>query len=110
MPYLEYAVYADTIAATLCINRDRPELDCQGKCYRNKQLAEKFAQGQQQSSDAGLPSSQAPVLLKIAPFLAPERFAFPDLESEARRAWQVDLTNLARSQYWGDIVLPPPRS
>ncbi|MDO6517765.1 hypothetical protein [Zobellia uliginosa] len=32
-PILEFVVNQDYIAEFLCINADKPELDCNGKCY-----------------------------------------------------------------------------
>jgi hypothetical protein len=36
--YAEFKSNQAYIAATLCENRDRPELNCQGKCYLMKKL------------------------------------------------------------------------
>lgn len=38
-PVFEYISQYDYIVATLCENRDSPELECNGKCYLSKQLA-----------------------------------------------------------------------
>ena len=40
LPMLEYELRKDFIAAELCENQDRPEMECDGKCYLNKRLAE----------------------------------------------------------------------
>jgi hypothetical protein len=37
-PYLEYTINKDFIAKVLCINKDKPELKCNGKCHLTKQL------------------------------------------------------------------------
>ena len=37
-PYIEYAINKDFIVKVLCINRDTPKLNCNGKCYLNSQL------------------------------------------------------------------------
>ena len=39
-PILEYVANYDYIVEVLCENRDRPQLNCDGKCYLAKQLAE----------------------------------------------------------------------
>jgi hypothetical protein len=36
--YAEFKINQKFIAATFCENRDRPELNCQGKCYLMKKL------------------------------------------------------------------------
>lgn len=33
MPLLEYAINKDYIAQMLCVNKDRAEKECQGRCY-----------------------------------------------------------------------------
>lgn len=39
LPILEYAAFYDYIKTELCINKDEPELKCNGKCHLAKQLA-----------------------------------------------------------------------
>jgi hypothetical protein len=38
MPIIEYYANYDYIATVLCENKDKPYLDCNGKCYLEKQL------------------------------------------------------------------------
>ena len=37
IPYLEYIVRKDFIIEKFCINKEKPELQCNGKCHLNKQ-------------------------------------------------------------------------
>lgn len=37
-PFVEYAVNYDYISKVLCINKEKVELNCKGKCYVMKQL------------------------------------------------------------------------
>ncbi|MGO3183846.1 MAG: hypothetical protein ACTIJ9_13550 [Aequorivita sp.] len=39
LPLLEYAVFYDYIKNELCVNKDKPEMECNGKCYLKKELA-----------------------------------------------------------------------
>lgn len=39
-PVFEYVVNQDYIAEYLCVNKDKPMLDCNGKCYLAKMLQE----------------------------------------------------------------------
>ena len=39
IPLAEYAVNYDYISKVLCINKSRPEVHCNGKCYLSKELA-----------------------------------------------------------------------
>ncbi|PWJ60496.1 hypothetical protein CLV98_101680 [Dyadobacter jejuensis] len=47
--YLDYEIRKDFIASTLCINRDKPMVICNGKCYLAEKVAEAERQKQQQS-------------------------------------------------------------
>lgn len=40
VPVIDFMVNYSYIIAELCINRDRPELECNGTCYLQKELAE----------------------------------------------------------------------
>ncbi len=40
LPFLEYQINLEYYQEVLCENRDRPELNCDGKCYLAKQLQE----------------------------------------------------------------------
>lgn len=39
IPLAEYAVNYNYIVKTLCANKNKPELHCNGKCYLSKELA-----------------------------------------------------------------------
>ncbi len=39
LPFLEYIIDYDYIVEVLCINKEEPELQCNGKCHLKKQLA-----------------------------------------------------------------------
>lgn len=39
IPLVEYAVNYNYIVNTLCVNKSRPEIHCNGKCYLSKELA-----------------------------------------------------------------------
>lgn len=46
IPFVEYALNKDYIAKVLCINKDEPELKCNGMCHLNKQLKEQTKEEQ----------------------------------------------------------------
>ncbi|MFS4417974.1 hypothetical protein [Maribacter sp. 2307ULW6-5] len=46
-PIAEYIANYDYIVNVLCENKDRPELECNGKCYLSKMLAEATDREQQ---------------------------------------------------------------
>ena len=37
-PLIEYGVNYELITEVLCINKDKPEMNCQGSCHLTKQL------------------------------------------------------------------------
>ena len=39
-PYAEYVLNYEYISEVLCINKDKPKLECNGKCYLMQSLAE----------------------------------------------------------------------
>ena len=39
LPVLEYVVLHDYIKNELCVNKNKPELECNGKCHLKKELA-----------------------------------------------------------------------
>ncbi len=39
-PFVEYVINYDYISKILCINKDKPELSCNGKCQLMKKLKE----------------------------------------------------------------------
>ncbi len=39
LPLVDYAVNYDYISEVLCINKDKPELQCNGKCHLKSELA-----------------------------------------------------------------------
>ncbi|MFD2518295.1 hypothetical protein [Salinimicrobium flavum] len=47
-PVVEYAINYDYIVDKLCENKDKPEMQCNGKCYLTEQLA-KEAAGEEQN-------------------------------------------------------------
>ncbi|SFG14711.1 hypothetical protein SAMN05421739_1011028 [Pontibacter chinhatensis] len=88
------------IAAVLCENRDRPELECEGKCYLKNQL---------QKADA--PESNASGLslkLEISPFTAPTIFWSPLLPAKPETTLYYTFSSGAYlSAYLSDCFHPP---
>ena len=56
LPVLDYALNYDYIVEELCVNRDRPELECNGRCYLMQALAEE-ASRKKDAAQQGLKSS-----------------------------------------------------
>jgi hypothetical protein len=50
LPYIEYFTFKKYIAENLCINRDKPNCYCHGKCFLKKMLKENNAPTDQKMS------------------------------------------------------------
>jgi hypothetical protein len=50
-PVIDYAINYDYISKVLCINKDKPELKCNGKCHLMKELAKASEDDKPISSD-----------------------------------------------------------
>lgn len=38
-PFINYAINKEYIARKLCVNKDKPKMNCNGKCHLKKQLS-----------------------------------------------------------------------
>jgi hypothetical protein len=59
LPVLEYVVNYEYISKVLCINKDKPKLQCNGKCHLMKELAKASDAEKPLSSDK---KGNAPIL------------------------------------------------
>jgi len=50
MPFIEYKINKERIAKVLCVNKDKTEMQCNGKCYLKKQLRKANNEQSEQSS------------------------------------------------------------
>jgi hypothetical protein len=92
--YAEFKSNQATIAATLCENRDRPELNCQGKCYLMKKLKAAEDKEKKQENQTQKKASVDLFFLneKVAPVLAitvpaqkkasTQKFTLPEFDRE----------------------------
>ncbi|MBU2929489.1 hypothetical protein [Winogradskyella psychrotolerans] len=55
IPFVEYAAFYDYIKNELCVNKDKPQLACNGKCHLKKELAK--ASDSEKSNDKNHSSS-----------------------------------------------------
>ena len=63
---LEYLVKYDYIAENLCVNKDKENLDCNGKCHLKNRLAEAS-----QNADNDLPTENLGLRLSMCCFILP---------------------------------------
>jgi hypothetical protein len=64
---LEYQLNKDYIAKILCINRDKPQLACNGKCHLKKQL-QKAEEQEKKTANSAEGKSEMPWLCYMASF------------------------------------------
>ncbi|NIF05443.1 hypothetical protein F3J23_08320 [Chryseobacterium sp. Tr-659] len=79
IPLVEYAVNYDYITKVLCINKSRPEVHCNGKCYLNKELAkvnDSESSPLQKAKNSGQKILDIYILPETAEITATEKFPF----------------------------------
>lgn len=62
LPVLEYVVVYDYISNVLCENKDKPKMNCNGKCHLMKELAKTSEQEKPISSNKKVASQEHEVL------------------------------------------------
>lgn len=65
------------IAAELCVNKNRPELNCNGKCYLMKKL--KQAQDKEEKQERQSRKPQVQDALVVTPIIF-KQYAFPEIK------------------------------
>lgn len=55
LPVLEYCVNYDYIVTELCENKDKPKLECNGKCHLKKELAHEAQSENPKSNEQNTP-------------------------------------------------------
>ncbi len=80
VPVFEYVINYDYIATVLCINKDKPEMDCNGKCHLMQEMAK--------TSEKELPLTPTKKYVvtetEVLFFHELESFAFDDFFNESR--------------------------
>ena len=51
-PYMDYALNQEFIAEVLCVTKEKPELQCNGKCYLKEQLKQEASKEQQDQNSS----------------------------------------------------------
>ncbi|WP_299058966.1 hypothetical protein [uncultured Polaribacter sp.] len=102
LPILEYAAFYDYIKTELCINKDVPELKCNGKCHLAKQLA-KVADTEKGNEKNQSFSIEIPVVYFQDTNL---NYAFHLLKEENTKI-QSSLNQIYKFQYLNTVFHPP---
>ncbi|MCB0395555.1 MAG: hypothetical protein KDD36_02810 [Flavobacteriales bacterium] len=104
VPYIEYAVNKDYIAKVLCINKDKPQMKCHGKCHRTAQI-KKIA-----DEDAGTDQNKLPVtpIKEVLAFFVTSETGCEDFGTLHNGARLITNEN-SLTTYTGKPDTPPPR-
>ncbi|MEH6659541.1 hypothetical protein [Leeuwenhoekiella marinoflava] len=74
-PFLEYAFDYEYISTVLCENKDVPKLNCNGKCYLMKALAEASEKESTQKKKSNTANVELlPFILTASDFTIPVKF------------------------------------
>jgi len=65
MPFIEYKINKERIAKVLCVNKDKVEMQCNGKCHLKKQLRK----ANNESSEQPLPTPTSSKTLELTTLL-----------------------------------------
>ncbi|MGK4567138.1 hypothetical protein [Flavobacterium sp. 3HN19-14] len=89
IPVIEYAANYDYISKVLCVNKEKPQLHCNGKCHLMKELAKAAEKETPVSSDKKTSHSDSEILF----FLPLPEFTFRlyNIINSQRVFYAVDL-------------------
>lgn len=90
LPVLEYAINYDYITKTLCVNKAKPKMQCNGKCHLMKELAKAAESEKPISSDKKQLVQESEVLfLETIP-----SFAYADFFTNPTQKINANYSNL----------------
>ena len=95
----DYMLNRAFISNSLCVNKEKPEMHCQGKCYLNKKL------NQQQKQDQQAPVSKNEKF-DVAPFFVPKLFSLTGILSSIKPAFFITDEGLVYSS--PNSIFHPP--
>ena len=104
-PYVDYFLNKEKITEEKCINKDKPLLECDGKCYLKSQVisAQEEEKKSEQSSLPKIEFDKYPVAIVFA---ATENNRFTSSEN-THEQFPEEFSILERDVC---VVVPPPRS
>ncbi len=101
-PIIEYLINYDFIANELCVNKDKPLLGCNGKCYLEKQVKKQMNLDQNQKE-------QTPPRVDFEKFitLKTKKFDYRFLDQIKDREKPVFYNKLKEIFYSNSLLRPP---
>ena len=103
-PFLEYALNYDYISKVLCVNKNKPKLKCNGKCYLMQQLAKNAAE-KDSSSNKKLPTKIEFQLVYFEEFRYPNFSEISVIQNLFKR--NLYYQNNYTSLYQSKLFKPP---
>lgn len=106
MIYLDFELRRDYIASTLCENRLKPKLQCNGKCYLAKRIAAAQKEQEKQTEQNFLTKAFTPVVEPSSLF--DSNFFENSLEYTSEKSAVYAYSELSKfSQFTSGIFHPP---
>ncbi|HLW31064.1 MAG TPA: hypothetical protein VKX40_02300 [Aequorivita sp.] len=103
-PVMEYIANYNYIVTELCENRDKPEMECNGKCYLTKQLAKESADGENNPLNNKTSKTEIPQII-ISENIS--EFQFGSIQLEDPSDGIEFKPNLIASLFISKILHPP---
>ena len=101
-PYIEYGINKDFIATVLCINKDKPELKCDGKCYLAKQVKKAS------ESDEQIPQTPKRLALENFPYAWYGKCCFEsNLKTISKEVISTPYAFSVKTDYINNSTPPP---
>ena len=75
-PILEYCFNYNYIVEVLCVNKDKPRLNCNGKCYLMKQLQKQSNENSPKKAQSIQLENYPIGFIEIAEIIQPQQFNF----------------------------------
>ncbi|WP_441859364.1 hypothetical protein [Mesonia sp.] len=97
LPFLDYCVNYEYISEVLCINKDKPMSNCNGKCYLSKQLEEVQKLDKDDKKLPNVEQERIPMIVY--------NYEFPKFEI---RNSNSKKHNIFYQSSIRDLVIPPP--
>lgn len=104
-PVVDYLVNYDYIVETLCENKDRPEMNCNGKCHLSKELAKEAGNDDKNPLSGKTSKSEIPQII-ISEHVS--EFLFLS-GSEPATTEEIGYKSVFYTSLFSSKILHPPR-
>lgn len=102
--YLDFELRKDYIVANFCVNRDKPKLHCNGKCY----LAKRMAQANKQEERQARKAYMASLIFQVMNTSSADIFPTQAFYTGIRPALTFNYYSVFRAMLVADEIFHPP--